>query len=162
MGHLIKNYLLNCTQVAIEEIRKFSDYVRATAQKINGDNQTKAAMGVCVAVIDNAASQLNDSVSLMDVSSRESLLSAGKIDDMRTWLNSAITNLDTCLVTLEVWVLISRLKVSRNSSVGLSFHDLMMHTYFRKYTRHCWTTSRLGSRSQPSSRATAWPSSGSS
>lgn len=36
--------LLAWTQVAIQEIGRFADYVSLTAEKINGDNQTKVAM----------------------------------------------------------------------------------------------------------------------
>ncbi|KAK4778074.1 hypothetical protein SAY87_018261 [Trapa incisa] len=88
-------------QVAIQEVHRFADYVRATAEKNNGDNKTKSALDVCATVIDNAASQLNDSVSLMEVNSATKLLSDARINDMRTWLSSTITNLDTCLDSLE-------------------------------------------------------------
>ncbi|OWM66532.1 pectinesterase 3 [Punica granatum] len=87
-------------QVAVREVENFANYVSTAAAKINSDNQTKAAVEVCGAVIDDAASQLNDSVSLMDAKSGESL-STAKISDMRTWLSSTITNLDTCLDSLE-------------------------------------------------------------
>ncbi|KAK4773474.1 hypothetical protein SAY87_028493 [Trapa incisa] len=88
-------------QVAIQEVYRFADYVSSTAEKINGDNKTKSALNVCSTVIDDAASQLNDSVSLLEVNSAEKLLSDARINDMRTWLSSTITNLDTCLDSLE-------------------------------------------------------------
>lgn len=46
-----------------------------------------------------------------------------KIHDMRTWLNSAISNLDTYLVTLEVWSRVNRLKTHYIIRHELSFHD---------------------------------------
>lgn len=100
--------MIACIQVAIQAIGKFADYASATAEKINGDNGTKAALDVCATVIDDAATQLNDSVSLMDVSFGESLLSDATINDMRTWLSSTITNLDTCLDSLQVCTLLSQ------------------------------------------------------
>lgn len=94
--------LLARAQVAVREIGKFADYVSSTAAKVNGGNGTKAALVVCGAVIDDAASQLNDSVSLVEVSSGERHLNDTTINDMKTWLSSTLTNLDTCLDSLGV------------------------------------------------------------
>ena len=50
---------------------------------------------------DDAADNLNDSISLVDVQPGINMLSLEKIDDLRTWLSASLTNQETCLDTLE-------------------------------------------------------------
>ncbi|KAK3013043.1 hypothetical protein RJ639_008244 [Escallonia herrerae] len=64
------------------------------------DEATKKALGVCETVFDDAIEMLNDSISSMDVNSNEKILSAGKIDDIKTWLSTTITDQETCLDAL--------------------------------------------------------------
>ncbi|CAH1425394.1 unnamed protein product [Lactuca virosa] len=65
------------------------------------DDKAKEALKVCKVVLDDALDYLSDSISSMDVKSGDKLLSLNKIDDMKTWLSTALTNQDTCLDALE-------------------------------------------------------------
>lgn len=64
-------------------------------------NETvKKALGVCRDMLDDAIDYVRDSMSSMDVKSGEKVLSVTKIENMKTWLSSVITNQDTCLDSL--------------------------------------------------------------
>ncbi|KAM7471913.1 hypothetical protein LguiA_010096 [Lonicera macranthoides] len=65
------------------------------------DQGLKSALDVCGSVIDDAIDMLNDSISLMDVHSGGKVLSASKINDLKTWLSTTITNQETCLDALQ-------------------------------------------------------------
>ncbi|KAL7601958.1 hypothetical protein Lser_V15G25379 [Lactuca serriola] len=65
------------------------------------DDTAKEALKVCKVVLDDALDYLSDSISSMDVKSGDKLLSLNKIDDLKTWLSTALTNQDTCLDALE-------------------------------------------------------------
>ncbi|CAI9286227.1 unnamed protein product [Lactuca saligna] len=65
------------------------------------DDTAKEALKVCKVVLDDALDYLSDSISSMDVKSGDKLLSLNKIDDLKTWLSTTLTNQDTCLDALE-------------------------------------------------------------
>ncbi|KAI3524906.1 hypothetical protein L1887_03575 [Cichorium endivia] len=69
--------------------------------KATSDDSAKKALKVCETVLDDAVDYLRDSISSMDVKSGDKLLSTTKIDDLKTWLSTALTNQDTCLDALE-------------------------------------------------------------
>lgn len=83
---------------AASEIKRFAGYVNQTAEKGRSDARLTAVMEVCSVVVDDAESRFNDSVSVID---GKSLLSESTIDDVRTWLSAAVTDLETCLDSLR-------------------------------------------------------------
>ncbi|XP_076883984.1 pectinesterase 3-like [Bidens hawaiensis] len=65
-------------------------------------NQTvKAALNICKEVLNDAVDYLRDSLSEMDVNNNEKMLTSTKLDDIKTWLSTTITNQETCLDALE-------------------------------------------------------------
>lgn len=52
-------------------------------------------------MLDDAVDYAQDSISAMDVKSGDKLLTNSRIDDLKTWLSTAITNQDTCLDALD-------------------------------------------------------------
>ncbi|KAK1576876.1 hypothetical protein Q3G72_017145 [Acer saccharum] len=85
-------------QVAINELTKIHDYPTKLMDQTN-DERVKAALTVCRTVFDDALDHLNDSMSSMQQG--EKLLSPSKIDDIKTWLSSSITDQQTCLDSFE-------------------------------------------------------------
>ncbi|KAL4589320.1 hypothetical protein LXL04_002226 [Taraxacum kok-saghyz] len=69
--------------------------------KATSDDAAKEALRVCETVLDDAVDYLRDSISSMEVKSGQKLLSVTKIDDLKTWLSTALTHQDTCLDALE-------------------------------------------------------------
>jgi pectinesterase inhibitor-like protein len=65
------------------------------------DEKMKMALDVCGSVIDDAIDHLNDSISFMDTHSGGKILSPAKIEDLKTWLSSTITDQETCLDALQ-------------------------------------------------------------
>ncbi|OMO66001.1 Pectinesterase, catalytic [Corchorus olitorius] len=86
-------------QVAIDEVFKLSEYPKKLKAEAN-DSQWKSALEVCVDLFDDALDQLNDSATILEVGKGENLLTTSKIDDLRTWLSSTSTDLETCVDTL--------------------------------------------------------------
>ncbi|KAJ0515062.1 putative pectinesterase [Helianthus annuus] len=65
-------------------------------------NQTvKMALGVCGTVLNDAVEYLQDCLSEMDVKPNEKLLTLPKVEDLKTWLSTAITNQETCIDALD-------------------------------------------------------------
>ncbi|KAF5733467.1 pectinesterase 3-like [Tripterygium wilfordii] len=87
-------------QVAINELSKLVDYPATLIGK-NNDTRVTEALKVCETVLDDALDRVNDSVSSMGVGEGGKLLSASKIDDMRTWLSTSMTDQETCLDALD-------------------------------------------------------------
>ncbi|KAL8235246.1 hypothetical protein R6Q59_021348 [Mikania micrantha] len=70
-------------------------------EKMTTNETVRKALNVCQTVLDDAVDYLRDSISSMEVNSGEKLLTGTKIDDLKTWLSTAITNQETCLDALE-------------------------------------------------------------
>ncbi|XVE88552.1 hypothetical protein DITRI_Ditri19aG0078200 [Diplodiscus trichospermus] len=87
-------------KVAIDELYRLSQYSSELQAETN-NTQAKSALGVCGSVFEDALDRLNDSASSLEVGKGEKLLSASKIDDLKTWLSTAITDQETCLDALE-------------------------------------------------------------
>lgn len=65
-------------------------------------NSKEAALRDCQGQIEDALSQLNDSVSAMEVvGPGEKMLTEAKIRDIQTWISGAMTDQETCLDGLE-------------------------------------------------------------
>ncbi|XVF86990.1 hypothetical protein PTKIN_Ptkin18bG0084700 [Pterospermum kingtungense] len=86
-------------KVAIDELSRLSQYPTELEGETN-DTQVKSALRVCGNVFDDALDRLNDSASSLEVGG-DKLLSQSKIDDLKTWLSTAITDHETCLDTLQ-------------------------------------------------------------
>lgn len=67
----------------------------------SNDPRLKQALAVCQTVFDDAIDATNDSISSLNVHKGEKLLSADRINDLKTWLSSSLTSLETCLDSLE-------------------------------------------------------------
>lgn len=68
--------------------------------KKTDDPFVQQALKICRVVFDDAADSLNDTISSMDVAGDEKLLSVSKIGDLRTWMSTSLTDLETCLDAL--------------------------------------------------------------
>lgn len=87
-------------KVAIDELSGLSQYSKKLQAETN-NTQVKHALDVCGTVFDDALDRLNDSATSLEVGEGESLLSDSKIDDLKTWLSTVITDQETCLDALE-------------------------------------------------------------
>ncbi|XVF50148.1 hypothetical protein PTKIN_Ptkin04bG0072600 [Pterospermum kingtungense] len=84
-------------QVAITQISNLSSSLKSL-----NDLHSQPALKDCVTLLDNALSQLNDSVSAMKVASgKELVLTKEKISDIQTWISAAMTDQETCNDGLE-------------------------------------------------------------
>lgn len=86
--------------VAMNSLHKLSS-LPETLKNRTDDEQVKAALDVCNTVFEDAIEMLNDSINSMEVNEGEKILSMSKIDDLKTWLSTTITDQETCLDALE-------------------------------------------------------------
>ncbi|KAL5698592.1 pectinesterase [Ranunculus cassubicifolius] len=86
--------------IALQELSKLS-VVPDTLISRTTDPYTKKALVNCKYLFQDSVDQLNASIASMDVGSVNLLLSATKIDDLKTWISTAITNQETCLDGLD-------------------------------------------------------------
>ncbi|KAH9713886.1 Pectinesterase 1 [Citrus sinensis] len=87
-------------QVAMNELEKLQNYPSKLKQQTK-DPQVIEALKVCETLFDDALDHVNESLSSMQVGSGEKLLSSKKIQDLKTWLSTSITDQDTCLDALQ-------------------------------------------------------------
>lgn len=87
-------------QVAMNELGKLQNYPSKLKQQTK-DPQVIEALKVCETLFDDALDHVNESLSSMKVGSGEKLLSSKKIQDLKTWLSTSITDQDTCLDALQ-------------------------------------------------------------
>ncbi|GAY60323.1 hypothetical protein CUMW_201100 [Citrus unshiu] len=87
-------------QVAMNELEKLQNYPSKLKQQTK-DPQVIEALKVCETLFDDALDHVNESLSSMKVGSGEKLLSSKKIQDLKTWLSTSITDQDTCLDALQ-------------------------------------------------------------
>lgn len=88
-------------QVALDALQKVSTMLPEKWSNSTKDPGVKKALGVCQTVFDDAIGMLNDSISTMDAKDGERLLTVTKINDLKTWLSTTLTDQDTCLDALE-------------------------------------------------------------
>ncbi|KAB5574070.1 hypothetical protein DKX38_001264 [Salix brachista] len=86
--------------VAMNELSKLKDYPDKLMQGID-DATLQDALKVCATVLDDAVDRFNDSISSMTAGEGEKILSAAKLDDLKTWISTAITDQETCLDALQ-------------------------------------------------------------
>lgn len=65
------------------------------------DPRSEAALRDCESLLEDASAQVNNTISAMEVGPGKKMMTESKIEDMRTWLSSAITDQETCLDGLE-------------------------------------------------------------
>ncbi|KAK7845204.1 pectinesterase 3 [Quercus suber] len=87
--------------VAINELSKLAKDTPSKLTALTNDPKVKAALTVCQGLFEDAVDRLNDSISSMDVGSDDKLLSSAKINDIKTWLSTTITDQETCLDSLQ-------------------------------------------------------------
>ncbi|KAL6954136.1 hypothetical protein U1Q18_048537 [Sarracenia purpurea var. burkii] len=104
-------------QVAINELLNLSSMPKTMIYKSN-DPRTESALKDCVDLLGNALSQIGKSATAMVVGPGEKMLTEEKIGDLKTWINAAMTDQETCLDGLEEMgstvVDEARLKVQRS------------------------------------------------
>lgn len=83
-------------QIAIDSLSKISSFPDSLADRVD-DKRAKAALSDCKSLFEDAIDNLNDSLSSMLSSNGEKIFSSTKIEDVRTWLSSSLTNQETCL-----------------------------------------------------------------
>lgn len=84
-------------RVASDALSKLADY-SSTLASTTDDPKIRDAIGICRSVFEDAIDTLNDTVSSMEVDRRgQKFLSPSRIEDLRTWLSTAITDQETCL-----------------------------------------------------------------
>jgi pectinesterase inhibitor-like protein len=86
--------------VAMNELSKLKDYPDKLIQSID-DATLQDALKVCATVFDDAVDRLNDSISSMAVGEGGKILSTAKMDDLKTWISTTITDQETCLDALQ-------------------------------------------------------------
>ncbi|XP_027167376.1 pectinesterase 3-like [Coffea eugenioides] len=65
------------------------------------DPEVKKALGVCQTVFDEAVDAVNESILSLNVIDSNKVFSVKRIHDLKTWLSTSLTDLETCLDTLE-------------------------------------------------------------
>lgn len=87
-------------QVSMRELEKLQNYPSKLKQQTKDPRVIKALV-VCEALFGDALDHVNESLSSMRVGNGEKLLSSKKIQDLKTWLSTSITDQDTCLDALQ-------------------------------------------------------------
>uniref|UniRef100_A0A7N0RJU1 Pectinesterase n=1 Tax=Kalanchoe fedtschenkoi TaxID=63787 RepID=A0A7N0RJU1_KALFE len=121
-------------QVALSELNKLSGYTSRYVSE-GMDNRTKAALDDCESLFEDAIDRMNDSVSTMDTSGGDGILLSGSdADDLKTWLSSTITDLETCVDGLDEsnFTLIDEVKSYLNTSSQLASNSLAIVTKISK------------------------------
>lgn len=83
-------------QIAMDALSNISSLPQSIASHSN-DKRVKAALDDCKSLLEDAIDNIKDSISSMQSTTEENLLSDSKIADIRTWLSSSLTNQETCL-----------------------------------------------------------------
>ncbi|PIA50495.1 hypothetical protein AQUCO_01300909v1 [Aquilegia coerulea] len=87
-------------QVSLQELTNLSSLPQKLLLKVN-DPRVKSGLIDCESLFTDAVDSLNSSISLMKVGPGEKMLSVQKINDIKTWVSAAMTNLETCLDGLD-------------------------------------------------------------
>ncbi|KAK6273759.1 hypothetical protein POUND7_010842 [Theobroma cacao] len=86
-------------QVARDELIRLSSLPqKIISSNVTSDPLVRGALDNCETLFKDAVEYINDSIASMQVGQAEKIvLLKAKINDIRTWLSSAITNQETCL-----------------------------------------------------------------
>ncbi|CAN1827813.1 Pectinesterase 3 [Linum perenne] len=95
-------------QVAMDALSKLKEFP-SKIQIPENDTAIKQAVEVCSIVFDDSVDRLNDSIATMAAEvggeqkmKQKQLLSSERIEDLKTWLSTAVTDLDTCLDAMQL------------------------------------------------------------
>lgn len=118
-------------RVATDSLSKLSDYT-STLNSNTGDPKVKAAIEICRSVFEDAIDTLNDTVSSMEVDHHsEKFLSPSRIEDLKTWLSTTITDQETCLDAvrdLNQTTLLQNLQTAMANSTEFTSNSLAIVT----------------------------------
>ncbi|KAM0952454.1 putative pectinesterase [Dioscorea sansibarensis] len=111
--------------VAMNAVAKLSSVPDSFSVPAN-DKRLRSALDVCKELYEDAVDQLNTSLSSLSPAPGENLLTSSKLDDLKTWLSAAITDLSTCLDGFEGTVgdAGDKMKVAMNTSTELTSNAL--------------------------------------
>ncbi|XVF35218.1 hypothetical protein REPUB_Repub18cG0126500 [Reevesia pubescens] len=86
-------------QIAVNELIRLSSLPqKIISSYVNNDPLVLGALNNCETLFKDAVEYINESIASVEVGQGEKMvLSTAKINDIRTWLSSAITNQETCL-----------------------------------------------------------------
>ncbi|KAJ4827605.1 hypothetical protein Tsubulata_026412, partial [Turnera subulata] len=89
-------------QVAMNELSKLKTYPDSLIPMID-EPQLKAAVNVCSTIFDDAVDRVNDSLSsiVSGEAGGKLNISQAKIDDLKAWLSTALTDQETCIDALQ-------------------------------------------------------------
>ncbi|CAN0877791.1 Pectinesterase 3 [Linum grandiflorum] len=96
-------------QVAMAELSKLRE-LPSKIQIPENDTAIQLAVEVCSTVLDDSVDRLNDSIATMaseaagggQPNQKKQMLSKERIEDLKTWLSTAVTDLDTCLDAMQL------------------------------------------------------------
>lgn len=95
-----EHFLNLSLQATVRELTNVSSLPKTLISKVN-DPGTVSALKDCISLFDDALSQLNESVELLNVGPGEDALTVMKVKNMQTWISAAMTDQDTCLEGLD-------------------------------------------------------------
>ncbi|KAJ0232521.1 Pectinesterase inhibitor domain-containing protein [Hirschfeldia incana] len=81
-------------KVTIDELEAISDLPEKLSKETE-DERIKSALRVCGSLMEDALDRLNDSVSATKT------LNTSRIDDLKTWLSTTVTDQETCLDSMD-------------------------------------------------------------
>ncbi|PIA43270.1 hypothetical protein AQUCO_02000596v1 [Aquilegia coerulea] len=114
-------------QIALNELSKLSSIPDKLIPNINEDPLVKATLQNCKVLFEDSIDELNSSISSMEVVPGQNLLTSIKIEDIKTWVSTAITNQETCLDGLDETKkseLLSQMKIAMKNSTEFSSNSL--------------------------------------
>ncbi|CAL1376276.1 unnamed protein product [Linum trigynum] len=96
-------------RAAMAELSKLKDFPAAIQlpSDIANDTMLRQAINVCAAVFEDSVDRLNDSIASITAQpagegKQQQVLSRERVDDLKTWLSAAVTDLDTCLDAVQL------------------------------------------------------------
>ncbi|KAL9269631.1 Pectinesterase 3-like protein [Drosera capensis] len=92
-----RRLLVLSLQIAAAELNKLTDLPSSVSAKLGDSGIANATIQVCETLIEDAIDRLNDSVS-----SSDHVTDSTVGDDLRTWLSTALTDLETCFDSVSV------------------------------------------------------------
>ncbi|XP_048419891.1 pectinesterase 3-like [Pyrus x bretschneideri] len=113
-------------QVAIHAAAKLPGLPAKIGRNIVNDTRLEKVLAVCEGLFEDVVDRLNDSLTSMDVNQGEKLLSAAKINDIKTWLSTTLTDQETCLDSLMDLnsTLVQEFKAAMQNSTEFSSNSL--------------------------------------